>query len=268
MNSSRIYIAVAGNIGAGKSTLVDFLCRTYGVSPFFEPNDENPYLADFYQDMNAWAFHSQVFFLAHKFRIHQDLDKTPGIVVQDRTIYEDAEIFATALHQSKRMSCRDWKTYQELYRTTCKSLRPPDLMIYLRCSLKTTKQRIKMRGRAMEQSIPTAYLKLLQDLYDRWLEDWKACEVLRLDTDNLDYISDFVDRLDVLARVERYLPRAMIEAARAGAAVPGLPPSKDASARPDLAPAATDLVPSPQDLSSPTSAESWPKTKQRTSAQA
>jgi len=211
----RIYIAIAGNIGAGKSTLVDFLCRTYGVQPFFEPNDENPYLADFYQDMNAWAFHSQVYFLAHKFRIHQELGRTPGIVVQDRTIYEDAEIFATALHESKRMSDRDWKTYQELYRTTCNALRPPDLLIYLRCSLKTTKQRIKLRGRAMEQAIPAAYLRLLQDLYDRWLEGWTQCEVLRLDTDNLDYISDFVDRMDVLARIERYLPREHIESARA-----------------------------------------------------
>jgi deoxyadenosine/deoxycytidine kinase len=211
----RIYIAIAGNIGAGKSTLVDFLCRTYGVQPFFEPNDENPYLADFYQDMNAWAFHSQVYFLAHKFRIHQELDRTPGIVVQDRTIYEDAEIFATALHESKRMTDRDWKTYQELYRTTCNSLRPPDLLIYLRCSLKTTKQRIKIRGRAMEQAIPTSYLRLLQDLYDRWLENWKQSEVLRLDTDNLDYISDFVDRMDVLSRIERYLPREHIESARA-----------------------------------------------------
>lgn len=218
MAGSRIYIAIAGNIGAGKSTLVDFLCKTYGVAPFFEPNDENPYLADFYQNMDAWAFHSQVFFLAHKFRIHQELDRTPGIVVQDRTIYEDAEIFATALHQSKRMSDRDYETYAELYKTICNSLRPPDLMIYLSCSLKTTKQRIKIRGRAMEQSIPSAYLKLLQDLYDRWLENWTACEVLKLDTDKLDYISDFVARLDVLQRLERYLPRDSIEAAREAAA--------------------------------------------------
>jgi deoxyadenosine/deoxycytidine kinase len=214
---SRIYIAIAGNIGAGKSTLVDFLCKTYGVAPFFEPNDENPYLADFYQNMDAWAFHSQVFFLAHKFRIHQELDRTPGIVVQDRTIYEDAEIFATALHQSKRMSDRDFATYSELYRTICNSLRPPDLMIYLSCSLKTTKQRIKIRGRAMEQSIPTSYLKLLQDLYDRWLQSWTACEVLQLDTDKLDYISDFVARLDVLQKLERYLPKESIEAAREAA---------------------------------------------------
>ena len=165
--------------------------------------------------MNTWAFHSQMFFLTHKFRLHQELSSTPGIVVQDRTIYEDAEIFATAAFKSGRMTNRDWDLYQELYRTILKSLRPPDLLIYLKCSLKTTKQRIKLRGRAMEQAIPTAYLKLLQDLYDEWLARWTSCEVLHLDTDKLDYISDLVDRLDVMARIERLLPRSSIEAARA-----------------------------------------------------
>ncbi len=205
--SGRTYIAIAGNIGAGKSTLVEFLCRTYGVPPFFEPNEDNPYLADFYEDMKGWAFHSQVFFLTHKFRIHQELDKTPGIVVQDRTIYEDAEVFAHALHRSGKLTERDWKTYCELYETICNAIQPPDLMVYLKCSLKTTKQRIKLRGRDMEQSIPTSYLKLLQESYDAWFARWKKSEVLEIDTDKLDYVSDLVDRLDVLARLERYLPR-------------------------------------------------------------
>jgi deoxyadenosine/deoxycytidine kinase len=217
MSKRPIYVAIAGNIGAGKSTLVDFLCKTYGISPFFEPNDENPYLSDFYEDMNRWSFHSQVYFLAHKFRIHQELEKTPGVVVQDRTIYEDAEIFATALFQSKRMTARDWKTYQELYSTILQSLRPPDLLIYLKCSIKTTKQRIQMRGRAMEQSIPTSYLRMLQDLYDAWLARWTACDVLSIDTDQLNYMSDFVDRLDVMRRIEALLPRERIAQAVAQA---------------------------------------------------
>jgi deoxyadenosine/deoxycytidine kinase len=203
---SRTYIAIAGNIGAGKSTLVDFLCRTYKVPPFFEPNEANPYLADFYADMKSWAFQSQVFFLTHKFRIHQELDKTQGIVVQDRTIYEDAEVFARALFLSKKMSERDWKTYSELYSTICNAIKPPDLMVYLKCSLKTTKQRIKLRGREMEQSIPTSYLKMLQEAYDTWFERWNQSEVMVIDTDKLDYVSDLVDRLDVLERLERYLP--------------------------------------------------------------
>jgi deoxyadenosine/deoxycytidine kinase len=220
-SDGRIYIAIAGNIGAGKSTLVEFLCNTYGVPPFFEPNDDNPYLADFYKDMSAWGFHSQVFFLTHKFRIHQELDKTPGIVIQDRTIYEDAEVFATALKKSGKMAERDWKTYCELYATICSAIKPPDLMVYLKCSLKTTKQRIKLRGREMEQSIPTSYLKLLQEMYDDWFSRWTASEVLVLDTDKLDYISDLVDRLDVLSQIERYLPTSTIDAravrtARAG----------------------------------------------------
>lgn len=218
-DGGRIYIAIAGNIGAGKSTLVEFLCNTYGVPPFFEPGvdggggdgGDNPYLADFYADMKAWGFHSQVYFLTHKFRIHQELDKTPGIVVQDRTIYEDAEVFASALHRSGKMSERDWKTYAELYETICNAIKPPDLMVYLKCSLRTTKQRIKLRGRAMEQSIPTAYLKLLQESYDRWFARWTKSEVLVLDTDRLDYISDLVDRLDVLDRIERFLPRHAID---------------------------------------------------------
>lgn len=204
--AGRTYIAVAGNIGAGKSTLVDFLCRTYGVQPFFEPNDDNPYLADFYADMSAWSFHSQVFFLSHKFRIHQQLDETPGTVVQDRTIYEDAEIFATALHEMGKMSDRDFATYQALYTTICNSLKPPDLMIYLRCPMKTLKKRIKLRGRAMEQAIPTSYLKLLDELYEGWIARYTLSEVMVLDTGKLDYISDLVDRLDVMKRIEAVLP--------------------------------------------------------------
>ena len=206
MASEKVYIAIAGNIGAGKSTLVDFLCRTYQIEPFFEPNEENPYLADFYKDMRRWAFHSQMHFLTHKFRIHLDLDKSPGAVVQDRTIFEDAEIFATALHQSRRISKRDWQTYQELYSTICECIRPPDLMIYLRSSLRTLKKRIKLRGREMEQNIPSTYLRRLQDLYEDWIARYTMSEVLILDTDKLDYMTDLVDRIDVMERIESYLP--------------------------------------------------------------
>lgn len=206
----RVYIAIAGNIGAGKSTLVDFLCRTYGVQPFFEPNEHNPYLEDFYENMKAWSFHSQVFFLSHKFRIHQALDKTPGVVVQDRTIYEDAEIFATALHQMGKMSDRDFQTYQELYQTICMSLREPDLLIYLKCPIRTLRKRIRLRGRAMEQDIPVSYLKRLHILYEEWMvryrEEGKG-EVLELDTERLEYLTDLVHRIDVMQRIEKYLPK-------------------------------------------------------------
>ena len=108
-------IAIAGNIGTGKSSLVEFLTRTYGIEPFYEPNDENPYLPDFYQDMNRWAFHSQLYFLSNKFRMHQQSEMTTGVVVLDRTIYEDAEIFDTALHDMGKFTGRDWDTYWNFY---------------------------------------------------------------------------------------------------------------------------------------------------------
>src|SRR5688572_20936554 len=149
------YLAVAGNIGSGKSTLVQFLSTQYGFTPFYEPNDENPYLADFYRDMNRWAFHSQVFFLTHKFRLHQDLEGQQGPVVLDRTIYEDAEIFAAGLHETQKIEDRDFAVYKSLYQSMCGSLRPPDLMIYLRCPISTLKKRIALRGRKIEQDIPT-----------------------------------------------------------------------------------------------------------------
>ena len=129
------YIAVAGNIGAGKTSLVEFICKRYQVKPFFEPNDTNPYLADFYQDMRAYAFQSQIYFLAHKFRLHRELERYPGTVIQDRTIYEDAEIFAKNLFRSRCLSPRDYATYRELYETIRRDLQPPQVMIFLRCSV-------------------------------------------------------------------------------------------------------------------------------------
>jgi len=202
-------IAIAGNMGAGKSTLVDFLARTYGVVPFYEPNDENPYLADFYRDMKGWAFQSQLYFLANKFRLHQELDRQPGVVALDRTIFEDAEIFATALHQMRKISRRDWQTYQSFYSAILDAIRPPDLMIYLRCSMRTLRQRIRLRGRTMERDVPHAYLKRLDRLYEQWIASYDMSDVLVLETDQLDYIHDLVHRLDVMERIEAVLPPEM-----------------------------------------------------------
>ena len=199
-------IAIAGNMGTGKSTLVEFLHRTYGVSPFYEPNDENPYLSDFYKDMKRWAFQSQLYFLSNKFRLHQELDRQTGVVALDRTIFEDAEIFATALFQMRKISKRDWETYQAVYQAILDAIRPPDLMIYLRCSMRTLRQRIRLRGRAMEQDVPLAYLKRLDRLYEDWIGSYAMSDVLVLDTDELDYIHDLVHRLDVMQRIEALLP--------------------------------------------------------------
>jgi deoxyadenosine/deoxycytidine kinase len=202
-------IAIAGNMGAGKSTLVDFLARTYGVVPFYEPNDDNPYLADFYSDMKGWAFQSQLYFLANKFRLHQELDRQPGVVALDRTIFEDAEIFATALHQMRKISKRDWLTYQSFYHAILDAIRPPDLMIYLRCSMRTLRQRIRLRGRTIERDVPQSYLKRLDRLYEEWIASYDMSEVLVLETDELDYIHDLVHRLDVMRRIEAVLPPEM-----------------------------------------------------------
>jgi deoxyadenosine/deoxycytidine kinase len=195
-------------MGSGKSTLVDFLSRTYNITPFYEPNDENPYLADFYKDMKSWAFQSQLYFLSNKFRLHQELDRQPGVVALDRTIFEDAEIFATALFQMRKISKRDWETYQGFYGAILDAIRPPDLMIYLRCSMRTLRKRIRLRGRKMEQDVPLAYLKRLERLYDNWIESYAMSDVLVLETDDLDYVHDLVHSLDVMQRIEAVLPVA------------------------------------------------------------
>lgn len=199
------FIAIAGNIGAGKTELTSFLCRKYGLKPFYEPNDQNPYLEDFYKDMKTWAFRSQLFFLTHKFKLHRELERHAGTSLQDRTIYEDAEIFAKNLYRQRTIDKRDWKTYWELYETVADALRPPDLMIYLRCPVKTLKQRIRLRGRKMEQDIPTPYLKRLNALYEDWFSRYKMSPVLVLPTDTLDYLTNLVDRVDLFRQIEKHL---------------------------------------------------------------
>lgn len=205
----RRTIAIAGNIGAGKSSLVEFLSETYGIEPFYEPNDENPYLKDFYRDMQRWAFHSQTYFLASKFRIHQQLDQTRGVSVLDRTIYEDAEIFAAALKQMRKINARDWQTYRSLYEVIVNAIHPPDLMIYLHCNMRTLRRRIKLRGRRMEQNIPLSYLKRLDRLYADWIGNYRMGPLLILDSGRLDYIHDMLDRLDVMEQLEAVLPKSL-----------------------------------------------------------
>ncbi len=199
------FIAVAGNIGAGKSTLVDFLSRQYDVQPYYEPNETNPYLEDFYADMKRWSFHSQLYFLATKFRIHQQLSGVDHAVIQDRTIYEDAEIFAENLFRQKKMSQRDYATYRALYESIIRELRPPNLMIYLRCQIGTIRKRIELRGRPEEQSIPRSYLVRLQELYEQWFARYDLSETLVIETDHLDYLADLVHRIDLFERIESAL---------------------------------------------------------------
>ncbi len=183
------YIAVAGNIGVGKSTLVELISERLECTPFYEPVAENPYLSDFYKDMPSWSFHSQIFFLTHRLRIHQDLLRSSGSVIQDRSIYEDAEVFAQNLFLQKHISERDYATYRSLYRTLAEYLAPPDLVIYLRASVPTLLKRIEQRNRDYERSIEPDYLAQLNSLYENWITHFTLCPVLTVPSDDLDYVA-------------------------------------------------------------------------------
>jgi len=183
------FIAVAGNIGVGKSTLVKLLSKNLGWTPFFEPVTENPYLADFYEDMQTWGFHSQIYFLMRRLRIHRKLMDMKGSVIQDRSVYEDAEIFAHNLYLQNAINQRDYETYQELYQVLVEFLPPPDLVIYLRASVSTLVSRISKRNRDYERTISPDYLVDLNQLYEEWVDHFDLCPVLTVPCDNLDYVA-------------------------------------------------------------------------------
>lgn len=199
------FIAVAGSIGAGKSSLIGFLTGHYGLKPFYESNDENPFLEDFYGDMARFAFPAQIYFLARKFQAHQEIRSLRRPAILDRTIYEDAEIFARHLFAKGLLSPREWETYCNLYDTVNRSLPSPDLVIFLKASVRTQKKRIALRGRAMERSIDTAYLQGVNRLYRRWLAAWDRSPVLTIDADRIDFVADLVHRADVLSELNRLL---------------------------------------------------------------
>ena len=199
------FIAIAGNMGAGKTSMVEFLHSKYGFEPIYEPYTTNPYLDDFYKDMRRWAFHSQLYFLTHKFRLHLGLTAAPGTVVQDRSIYEDAEIFATNLYKGRFMKKRDYETYMELYRSMKTALQPPDLLIYLKCDVRAIRKRIQQRGRSSERDIPVSYIRRLNGLYEDWIDRYDASPVLVWDSARLDYLSHLVDRIEFQRAIEKLL---------------------------------------------------------------
>lgn len=186
----KIFIAIAGNIGAGKSSLTALLSQRLGWEPFYEAVSDNPYLADFYQDMTRYAFHSQIFFLSRRLRHHRRLLDFDGSVVQDRSVYEDAEIFARALYEQGHIGPRDYGTYRELYEVLVQFLPPPDLVVYLRASVTTLQTRIAQRGRSFEQAIDPGYLEQLNKLYEEWMQGFDQCRRLTLPADELDFVHD------------------------------------------------------------------------------
>jgi deoxyadenosine/deoxycytidine kinase len=198
INMSKRFIAVAGNVGVGKSTLTSMLADKLGWEPFYEAVSDNPYLADFYRDMQRWSFHSQTFFLSRRLRHHHQLLRSPNSVVQDRSVYEDAEVFARNLFQQGHMGERDYGSYRELYEVLVLFLPPPDLVVYLKASVPTLMERIRKRGRDFERDISPLYLQQLNELYDAWIDDFTLCPVLTIPADDLDFVR-FNGHLDTIA---------------------------------------------------------------------
>jgi len=196
-----MHIAIAGNIGSGKTTLTNLLARHYHWTPRFEPVDFNPYLADFYEDMERWSFNLQIYFLNKRFRDIVEISKCKEVIIQDRTIYEDACIFAPNLHDMGLMSSRDFENYQELFELMISLVRPPDLLIYLRSSIPNIVNNIHKRGREYENSIRIDYLTGLHDRYEKWVGDYSDGKLLIVDVDRLRFeesVDDFNTVTDMI----------------------------------------------------------------------
>jgi deoxyadenosine/deoxycytidine kinase len=199
------FIAIAGNIGAGKSTLTRMLSAHFGWQPFYEANADNPYLPDFYADMSRWSFHSQVFFLSKRLEHHRQLVDFAGHVVQDRTVYEDAEVFAQNLYLQGKMPERDYRTYRRLYESISAFLPAPTLVIYLQATVETLMALIKGRGRDYEKNIGRDYIDGLNLLYDAWIDRWTASPVLRIQMDIVDFVNNPKDFRNIVNEINTIL---------------------------------------------------------------
>jgi len=196
------HIGIAGNIGSGKTTLTTLLGKHYKWQPYYESVDENPYLNDFYQDMKRWSFNLQIYFLNSRFRQVLEIHNSGKAIVQDRTIYEDAYIFAPNLHDMGLMASRDFKNYVDLFKLMTSLVEPPDLLIYLKTSVPTLVNQIQRRGREYETTISIDYLSNLNERYNNWIKNYKLGELLIIDADKVDFIerpndlSTVIDKID------------------------------------------------------------------------
>ena len=200
-----MHIAVAGNIGSGKTTLTSLLSKHYKWEPHYEDVDDNPYLNDFYQDMQRWSFNLQIYFLNSRFNQILDIRKSGKVVIQDRTIYEDAYIFAPNLHSMGLMTTRDFENYFTLFNLISSLIEPPDLLIYLRASIPTLVNQIQKRGRKYEDSIRLDYLKRLNERYEAWVESYNLGKLLIVDADNYNFPDSPEDLSTVINKIDAEL---------------------------------------------------------------
>jgi len=198
-----MHIAIVGNIGAGKTTLTEMLAKNYGWDPVFEAVDNNPYLEDFYSDMKRWSFNLQIYFLNSRYRQIVDIQKKGQNLIQDRTIYEDAYIFAENLHDMGLMTTRDYENYQSIFDNIIEFIKPPDLLVYLKATVPTLVNNIQRRGREYESGIRLDYLSKLNDKYDKCIKGYKLGKLLVLDKDNLDFANKTEDMGTIVQLVER-----------------------------------------------------------------
>jgi deoxyadenosine/deoxycytidine kinase len=188
MTEKKIFISIAGNIGSGKSSLTKKIAEQFDFTPYFESVDDNPYLKDFYDDMKRWSFNLQVYFLSHRFKTHKEILMNEKSVIQDRSIYEDVEIFAKNLHTMGNMSNRDYANYRQLFAEMTYFLKPPDLLVYLKANTETLVKQIQKRGRVFEKDIDVSYLKLLNESYEEWISNYNLSPILIVPSDNLDFV--------------------------------------------------------------------------------
>ena len=199
-----MHVAIAGNIGSGKTTLTRMLAAKYGWKPRFESVDYNPYLADFYEDMERWSFNLQIYFLNKRFKDVVEISKSEDVIIQDRTIYEDARIFAPNLHGMGLMSTRDFENYSDLFDLMMSLVNPPDLLIYLRSSIPNLVSQIQKRGREYEKSIRIDYITGLNERYENWIKDYKS-RLLILDVDRLKFESNSEDFSEICDKIDAEL---------------------------------------------------------------